>query len=121
MSVIDVRNPATGELAGHVERATPEDVAQAVGRARARQPQWAAQSFRQRARVIERFHDRMLDCAARVFDSIQSETGKARRDALAEVVTVAGTARYYIAHGRAHLATKAKRGAAPLFTAAEVV
>ena len=38
-----------------------------------------------------------------ILDTIQSETGKARRDALAEIVTVAGTARYYLANGEDHL------------------
>ena len=38
-----------------------------------------------------------------ILDTIQAETGKTRRDALAELITVAGTARYYIKHGARHL------------------
>jgi succinate-semialdehyde dehydrogenase/glutarate-semialdehyde dehydrogenase len=68
--------------------------------------------------VIARFHDLVLDRQVEVLDTIQSESGKARRDALAEVVTVAGTARYYLAHGRRHLADDRRRAGVPLLTRA---
>lgn len=63
----------------------------------------------------------MLDRRDLVLDTIQSETGKTRRDALAEVVTVAGTARYYLAHGAEHLQRNERSPAVPLITSAEVV
>ncbi|MCA8949480.1 MAG: aldehyde dehydrogenase family protein, partial [Planctomycetes bacterium] len=56
-----------------------------------------------------------------VLDTIQSESGKARRDALAELITVAGTARYYLAHGRKHLGTQRRRGGVPLLTRARTL
>ncbi len=90
-------------------------------RARQAQPAWERKGWTARAAVVKRFHDLLLDRNARVFDVIQSETGKARRDALAELVTVAGTARYYLAHGKHHLEDKARQGAVPAFTQADVV
>ena len=66
--------------------------------------------------MISVFHDRLIDHSARILDTIQLETGKTRRDALAEVVTVAGTARYYLTHGKSILASRRKRGAVPLVT-----
>jgi len=65
---------------------------------------------------MARFHDLAIDRAANVFDTIQSETGKSRRDALAELITVAGTIRYYLARGGSFLAPKSRRGAIPLLT-----
>jgi succinate-semialdehyde dehydrogenase / glutarate-semialdehyde dehydrogenase len=65
---------------------------------------------------MTRFHDLLVDRSGAVLDTIQSETGKARRDALAELVTLAGTARYYIAHGQAFLDSKRRRGALPIVT-----
>src|SRR5580765_6149295 len=109
MSVIDVRNPATNQIVGQVASAMPSDVGAAVSRARAAQKIWARKPFAERAGVITRFHDLMLDRSSRVYDTIQSETGKTRRDAFGELGTVAGTARYYIAHGEEHLAPKRKR------------
>ena len=48
------------------------------------------------------------------FDTIQSETGKARRDALAEVITVAGTARYYLKNAADHLKPTRRQAAVPV-------
>ena len=116
VSTIEVRNPATGLLSGSVQCTSPVELAAAVGRAREAQKGWYRTSYSNRARIIARFHDLVLDNSARVFDTIQSETGKSRRDALAELVTVAGTARYYLAHGERFLASRRKRGAIPLIT-----
>ena len=118
---IEVRNPATGEIAGKVSIAAPETINQNIGLAREAQQRWVRQSFRERARILRRFRDLILDRQQQVLDTIQSETGKARRDAFAELVTVAGTARYYLAHGQDHLSDKRGRGAIPLLTKAEVV
>jgi succinate-semialdehyde dehydrogenase/glutarate-semialdehyde dehydrogenase len=115
-STFDIVNPATGEVVATVEHDTADEVRAAAGRARRAQATWAARPWRERAAVIRRFHDLVLERADLVLDTIQSESGKARRDALAEVVTVAGTARYYLAHGRGHLEEKRRRGGVPLLT-----
>jgi acyl-CoA reductase-like NAD-dependent aldehyde dehydrogenase len=119
--LIEVINPATAEVVGRVTTAAPDDVAKAVARARESQKQWQAASFASRARIIRRFHDLMLDRRAAVLDTIQSETGKTRRDALAEIVSVAGTARYYLANGAGHLAARPRSPAVPVITSAEIV
>src|SRR5690349_16533376 len=103
MSFIEVRNPATGESVGSVQAATHSEIASAVSLARLSQSKWAHLHFSQRAEIVRRFHDLILDRCDSILDVIQSETGKARRDAFGEVVTVAGTARYYLAHGESHL------------------
>ena len=121
VEAIEIRNPATNEPVGSVNTARASDVEEAVSRARSAQSSWAQKGWSYRARVVKRFHDLILDRSARIFDVIQSETGKARRDALAELVTVAGTARYYIAHGEGHLSDRRRRGAVPLLTRAEIV
>jgi succinate-semialdehyde dehydrogenase/glutarate-semialdehyde dehydrogenase len=77
-------------------------------------------SFTQRAAIIRRFHDTVLERYPLILDTIQSETGKARRDALGEVISVAGTARYYLAHGSRHLSDKRRRAAVPFITGAQI-
>jgi succinate-semialdehyde dehydrogenase/glutarate-semialdehyde dehydrogenase len=106
---------------GQVTPAIPENVAKAVARARDSQANWKMLSFSDRARIIRRFHDLMLDRRGVILDTIQSETGKTRRDALAEVVSVAGTARYYLAHGAGYLQARRRSPAVPLVTSAEIV
>src|SRR5437870_11048062 len=119
--VIEVRNPATGEVVGHVAAATPNDIWEAASRARRAQQRWKQLRFDDRSGIIRRFHDLILERRGKILDTIQSETGKARRDALAEIVTVAGTARYYLTYGAEHLGIKRRKAAVPAITAAEVI
>ena len=53
--MLEVTNPATGEVVGSVARQTPADVAEAVKRARAAQPAWQALGYEGRG------HDRVRD------------------------------------------------------------
>src|SRR6185369_8076126 len=119
--IIEVQNPATGELIGQVEVATATGLDSAASRAREAQRGWKELPFADRARIIRRFHDLILDRRNQILDTIQSETGKARRDALAEVITVAGTARYYLTNGAEHLQMKHRQGAVPAITSAEII
>ncbi|MCW2921714.1 MAG: gabD1 [Thermoleophilia bacterium] len=115
---LDVHNPATGELVASIPTTDPAGVEAMARAARAAQARWAARTWRERAKVVARFHDLVFERQDEILDTIQRENGKARRDALAELVTVAGTARYYLAHGRRHLHEKRARGGVPLLTRA---
>lgn len=121
MSLFEVRNPATGEVVGNVTAADSAAVQSAVDEARQAQRAWAAKSLKERSKVLSRFHDMVLDQRDRVMDVIQSESGKARRDAFAEMATVAGTARYYLANADRHLAASSHSAALPGLTSAEVI
>ena len=118
---IEVRNPATGEPAGQVNISTASEIRDAAERAREAQHGWSRLSFQQRARIIRRFHGLVLTRRNQILDTIQAETGKARRDALAEVVTVAGTARYYLSNGGEHLKSRGHLAAVPVITSASVI
>jgi succinate-semialdehyde dehydrogenase/glutarate-semialdehyde dehydrogenase len=118
---IEVQNPATGDFVGHVAIATRTDICEGAARGRDAQRRWKRLPFESRAGVIRRFHDLILDRREKILDTIQAETGKARRDALAEIVTVAGTARYYLSHGAEHLDVRRRSPAMPAITSAEIV
>ncbi|MBI4472655.1 MAG: aldehyde dehydrogenase family protein, partial [Acidobacteria bacterium] len=118
---MEVRNPATGAVAGQVPIATAAEIREAVSRARDSQRRWNRAPFSKRAAVVRRFHDLIIARRDRIFDTIQAETGKARRDALAEWISVAGTARYYLAYGARHLAPKRRRPAVLGLTSAEIL
>ena len=121
MDSIEIRNPVTEKIVGAVPRAGPGDCERTVSKAREALPQWQDPGFSHRAKIIGRFHDLILQRRVQILDLIQAETGKTRRDALAELLTVAGTARYYLAHGERHLAARRHRGAVPGITSAEVI
>ena len=91
----EVTSPLTGEVIGEVPIGTAEDVAAAVDRAREVQRQWAAVPVRERAAVLLRYHDLVLDHQDELMDLIQAENGKARVWAFEEIMDQAVTARYY--------------------------
>lgn len=117
---LEIRNPATGEFVGTLPVATEDDVADAVAAARAAQPGWLDARFRARARVIRRFQRLLHTQRHRILDLIQDETGKARRDALAETLSLMLTCRYYVKHGRWPLRARTRPGVVPVLTSAEI-
>ena len=113
-----VEAPFTGETLGEVPAGRPADVTHAAEAARAVQTEWAARSLDDRAAVLLRFHDLVIDNAHEILDIIQLETGKARRHAFDEVLDVAIQARYYAHAAEDHLRPQRRQGALPILTKA---
>jgi succinate-semialdehyde dehydrogenase / glutarate-semialdehyde dehydrogenase len=99
-----VASPLTGGVVGEVPVGTAEDVTAAFARAREVQRAWAGVPVRERAAVLLRYHDLVLDRQDQLLDLIQAENGKARVWAFEEIMDQAVTARYY-----ARLAPRALR------------
>lgn len=106
----EITNAMTGEPLGRVPHCSPADVAAAAARARAVQPGWAARPVADRAAVLLRFHDLVLQRQDEVLDLIQLENGKARRHAFEEVLDVCLTARYYAHTAEDYLRPKRRQG-----------
>ena len=109
-------NPFTGERLAELPESTAEDVAAAFDRARAAQRAWAARPVRERAAVLLRFHDLVLQRQAEVLDLIQLETGKARLHGHEEVQAVAVAARHYGRKAPSYLRPRGRTGAIPTLT-----
>ncbi|MEV7812261.1 succinic semialdehyde dehydrogenase [Streptomyces flaveolus] len=108
--------PFTGEKLADLPESAAQDVAEAFAAARAAQAVWAKVPVRQRAAVLLRFHDLVLERQAEVLDLIQLETGKARLHAHEEVQAVAVAARHYGRRAAAYLKPKRHAGAMPTLT-----
>src|SRR5690349_446884 len=108
--------PFTGEKLADLPESTPEDVRKAYEAARAAQAVWERTPVRQRAAVLLRFHDLVLQRQAEVLDLIQLGTGKARLHAHEEVQAVAVAARHYGRRAPAYLKPKRHTGAVPTLT-----
>ena len=115
-----VEAPFTGQPFGEILLGTADDVEYAVERARRAQRAWAARPVAERAKILLRFHDLLLEREAEGLDLIQLETGKARYHAFVEYYAVVATARYYAYHGPKHLRSRSRTGFIPLLTQAEV-
>jgi acyl-CoA reductase-like NAD-dependent aldehyde dehydrogenase len=78
-------NPATGEIFGQVEQATPAAVAQALEDLRTAAPVWRARSVADRVRVLRRFQHTLIEATEEITEVINADCGKSRQDALIEV------------------------------------
>lgn len=110
--------PFTGKPLVEIPLSTPDDVAAAYDAAREAQRGWATRPVRERARIIGRVHDLILDRQSDLADLIQVENGKARRDAFEEISDVALAARYAAARGPGMLRDRRRSGLIPGLTRA---
>ena len=112
--------PFTGEAVAHIPEGTAADVERAYARARRAQEAWAARPVYERAAVLMRYHDWILNHQDEGLDLVQLEAGKARLDAFYEIFDTATVARHYAVQGRRILERDHARGALPLLTRTEV-
>jgi succinate-semialdehyde dehydrogenase/glutarate-semialdehyde dehydrogenase len=105
-----LRSPVTLEPTGELVCANADDVAAAITRARAAQPAWAAKSFRERAAIMERALQIVLQKQDEIIDTVVAETGKARTDAMSmEVYSVADSLCYYAKNTEKFLKPRKRR------------
>ena len=103
--------PATGQPIADLPVSSEDDVVAAVRAARKTQLAWRRVPLAERAAILLRYHDLVLDHRHEIIDLIIRESGKARKHAFEEPLHVALTARYYgrTAHGTARAAAQARR------------
>ncbi len=84
-AVLEVADPATGEVIATVSSATAEDAIAAVAAAHEAGPAWAATAPRVRGEVLRRTFERMIAERDEIAELIVLESGKSWADAVAEV------------------------------------
>jgi malonate-semialdehyde dehydrogenase (acetylating)/methylmalonate-semialdehyde dehydrogenase len=83
--ILDVTNPATGEVLARVPLSGSADLDAAVAAARAALPQWRAVSTIARARKLFELRERLVARSEDLARSVTTEMGKTLADARAEV------------------------------------
>jgi succinate-semialdehyde dehydrogenase / glutarate-semialdehyde dehydrogenase len=111
--------PATGQPVAELPVSSTDDVAAAVRSARKAQHSWKGSSLADRADILLRYHDLVLDHRHELIDLVLLESGKVRKQAFEEVGHVALTARYYARKAVELLGPQRKLGLFPLLTRAE--
>ena len=91
--------PMTGAPLGVLPVSSARDVGVAVDAARRAQRRWAATPVEERAQVLLRVHDLILDRQPELLDLVQLESGKTRAHAFEEVADCALVARHYARRG----------------------
>lgn len=112
--VVEVRNPATGELVGSVAVKSADAVAAVVDELRTQQPSWEALGPEARAAWLRKLRNWLLDNESRLIDILAAETGKPRVEAAFEVMVTCDVINYYADRAPKFLAEKKFRPHGPL-------
>jgi succinate-semialdehyde dehydrogenase/glutarate-semialdehyde dehydrogenase len=112
----EVIAPLTGQRLFDLPLADGQDVDAAIADLRRGQRAWAARPLAERTAIILRFHDLVLAEREVGLDLVQWETGKARRDAMEELVDVVLNARHYARDAKRLLKPRRHRGVLPVAT-----
>ncbi len=115
-----VETPMTGAAIGEVPACSPADVRTAAERAQQAQQEWMARPVSERVEAIEQFVSLVRGSQSDLLDLVQLESGKARYDAMEEILDVVATAGHYADRAPEYLATERVPGVVPLVTQASV-
>ena len=97
-------NPATGETLGELRCATPQEVHDAVSRARRAQPAWQALPVKERVAVLQRFQRSLAERRDEIAELISRESGKPTVEALnTEILVVLDAAGFCIRNAHSFL------------------
>jgi acyl-CoA reductase-like NAD-dependent aldehyde dehydrogenase len=113
----EVHNPADGSLISSLPIHGPDEVHEAVTRARAAQPAWEALGHAGRYEWLGRWRDWMLSNGERIADVMEAETGKVRQDAGLEVPALADAINFYGGNSARFLADEQVSAHNPLMKA----
>ncbi len=113
-------SPITGQPLAMIPQSSEADVDEAYSRARHAQRAWARTTLDERAELLLRLHDLVIERQDEIIDLICWESGKARKHAFDEPLHIALTARYYGRKAHQHLDTERKLGVVPGLTRVEV-
>jgi acyl-CoA reductase-like NAD-dependent aldehyde dehydrogenase len=78
---IKIRNPATLEAVAELSVTSPAEVARVVAQARKAQTSWQSTGFPERAKLLYRLRDLLLDEQEKLADVLTRETGRPRAEA----------------------------------------
>src|SRR5690625_5614974 len=84
----ELHTPLDGQRIAGIPQSSIDDVDDAFERARTAQQTWSGSNTANRAAILLRLHDLVLDRQAELLDITQLESGKSRTDAFDEIAPV---------------------------------
>jgi succinate-semialdehyde dehydrogenase / glutarate-semialdehyde dehydrogenase len=93
--LLPVEDPATGETIAEVADASPEDAVRALAAAHEKQAEWAAVAPRERAEILRRAYELMVERADALALVMTLEMGKPISESMAEVKYAAEFLRWF--------------------------
>ena len=99
-ATFEVRNPATGEIIATVPLMGTAETHRAIDAANAAWPAWRAATAKQRATVLRKWHDLMLDNADDLATILTTEQGKPLAEAKGEIQYAASFLEWFAEEGK---------------------
>ncbi len=99
-ATIPVRNPATGEIIGHVPSLSRKEVAAAIQAADRAQPLWRALTAKERAVILRNLFDLMVANADDLAKILTAEQGKPLAEAKGEILYAASFVEWFGEEGK---------------------
>ncbi len=97
---IDVLNPATNEVIGTVPKMGAEETRQAIEAANAAWPAWRARTAKERAAILRRWHDLMLENQEDLARMMTAEQGKPLKESMGEILYAASFIEWFAEEGK---------------------
>ncbi len=97
---MDVTNPATGEILGTVPRLGVEETRRAIEAANDAWPAWRARTAKDRAAVLRRWHELMVDNQDDLARMMTAEQGKPLKESMGEILYAASFIEWFAEEGK---------------------
>ncbi|WP_454827287.1 NADP-dependent succinate-semialdehyde dehydrogenase [Paraburkholderia xenovorans] len=99
-STFEVKNPATGEIIATVPRMGTAETRRAIDTANAAWPAWRATTAKQRAVILRKWHDLMMENADDLARILTTEQGKPLAEAKGEIQYAASFLEWFAEEGK---------------------
>ncbi|MDF2368069.1 NADP-dependent succinate-semialdehyde dehydrogenase [Sneathiella sp.] len=97
---LEVTNPATGEVIGTVPEMGASETRRAIEAAKAAMPAWAGKTAKERANILRKWHDLMLEATDDLAKIMTVEMGKPLAEAKGEVAYAASFIEWFAEEGK---------------------
>jgi succinate-semialdehyde dehydrogenase/glutarate-semialdehyde dehydrogenase len=99
-ATVEVRNPATGEVLGTVPKMGAAETRRAIEGAARALPAWAKKTAKERAQILRRWHDLMMEHQEALAKLMTAEQGKPLAEAKGEIAYAASFIEWFAEEGK---------------------
>ncbi|CAN0547082.1 unnamed protein product, partial [Laminaria digitata] len=97
---IDVTNPASGDLLGTIPKMGADETRRAIDAANAAYPAWRAKTAKERATILRKWFDLMMENQEDLAKMMTAEQGKPFKESMGEIVYAASFIEWFAEEGK---------------------
>ena len=97
---IDVTNPASGEVLGTIPKMGADETRRAIDAANAAYPAWRAKTAKERASILRKWFDLMMENQEDLAKMMTAEQGKPFKESMGEIVYAASFIEWFAEEGK---------------------